>query len=255
MSKQAIEAAFFGSAVATFLLMTVLYRWLTAERRRTMREIRMQAEARGWSFKIRQWMGNPSAFRIEGRTGSGLAWVAKTESAGESDHGWSQKLTFHLRELAGATDFALVPRGKDDLNLKVMATNLSPAWRERITRWSGAFGGAIGFVEEHAEAPAGWPPFDAMYRVLVKPGQNGPVDSRLARQIVEWPAGTVAAKEVVAWRGPFGFHFEVRLPDLANWATVEYAGNLVEEMVRRLPPAEPTETPSGFVDKMIEKMQ
>src|SRR5690348_7071421 len=125
MSKQAIEAAFFGSAVAMFVLMTALYRWLTAGRRRTMKEIRTQAEARGWSFKIRQWMGNPSAFRIEGRTASGLTWVAKTESAGESDHGWSQKLAFHLRELAGATDFALVPRGKDDLNLKVMATNLS----------------------------------------------------------------------------------------------------------------------------------
>lgn len=255
MSRHEIMAAFWGGAVSTLLLMTVLYRWLTAERRRTMREIRRQSEARGWSFKIRQWMGNPSAFRIEGRTASGLAWVAKTESAGESDRGWTQKLAFHFRELAGATDFALMPRGKDDLNLKVMATNVSPVWRERIARWSGAFGGAIGFVEKHAEAPAGWPPFDAAYCVLVKPGQNGPVDSRLARQIVEWPAGAVAAKEVAAWRGPFGFHFEVRLPDLANWATVEHAASLVEEMVKRLPPAEPTPAPSGFVDKMIGKMQ
>ena len=254
MSRHEIMAAFLGGAISTFLLMTGLYRWLTAERRRTMREIRMQAEARGWTFKIRHWMGNPSAFRIEGRTGSGLAWVAKTESAGESDRGWAQKLTFHFRELAGATDFALVPRGKDDANLKQLEA-IPAVWRERIARWSGVFGGAIGFVEKHAEAPAGWPPFDAMYCVLVKAGQNGPVDSRVARQVMEWPAGAVAAKEVAAWRGPFGFHLEMRLPGMANWATVEHAASVVEEIVKRLPPAEPAEAPRGFVDKMIGRME
>ncbi len=254
MSRHEIMAAFLGGGVSTFLLMTLLYRGLTAGRRRTMREIRMQSEARGWIFKIRQWMGNPSAFRMEGRTTSGCEWVAKTESAGESERGWAVKLSFHLRALAGATDFALMPRGKDDANVKELAA-LPAAWKERVAQWSGAFAGAVGFAGEHREAPAGWPPFDAMYCVLVKPGRNVPVGSGLARQIVEWPAESVAAKEVVVWRGPFGFHFEARLPDLANWATMNHAAMLVEEMVKRLPPAEPTEAPSGLVDKIIEKMQ
>lgn len=255
MSRHEIMAAFWVGAVSMFLLMTVLYRGLTAGRRRTMREIRMQAEARGWTFKIRQWMGNPTAFRMEGRTASGLAWVAKTESAAESARGWAQKLVFHVRELAGATDFALVPRGEDDLRVKGMASNVPAAWKERIAQWSGAFAGAIGFAEQHAEAPAGWPPFDAKYSVLVRPGQHGPVDSTLARRIVEWPAEAGAVKEVVSWRGPFGFLFEARLPGMANWATVNYVAGLVEEMVQRLPPAEPTAAPSGFLDKMMEKMQ
>jgi len=50
-----------------------LYVLLTRGRRRAMREIRQGAEGQGWRYRLRHWQGNPTAFRIDGRTHSGLA--------------------------------------------------------------------------------------------------------------------------------------------------------------------------------------
>lgn len=200
-------------------------------------------------------MGNPAAFRIDGRTASGRHWVAKTESAGESERGWTQRLTFNCSELAGGMDFVLTPREARDARMMEAALNLSAEWRERISKLSGAAAEAIGFAQEHADAPAGWPPFDAVYSVLVRSGRKSPVDAALARRIMEWPAAAQTPKAVLAWRGPRGFHVEFRLGAIANWATVEHAVALADALADHLPPAEQAAAPSGIVDRIIQKMQ
>ena len=238
MNKQGILLAFLSGAVGIFALMTMLYVWLTADRRRAMHEIRQQVEMRGWRFRTRHWMGNPTAFRIEGRSAAGWAWVAKTESAGESQQGWTEKLTINVPELAGAFDFVLIPRGPRDPDLAGIVQGVSPAVKDRIAGWSGLTADAMRWAEECADAPTGWPDFDAAYKVMIKPGHGSPLNGAMAQRMQQWPPSAVRAKQVLAWRGPYGLHFEARLPSPANWGTVEHATALADELAGRLPPAE-----------------
>ena len=255
MHRQAIIAAFFGSAVATAGLMTLLYVWLTADRRRVMREIRMQAAARGWAFHLRQWMGNPAAFRIEGRTSAGNVLEIKTAAGGESAQGWSEKLTVNLPELAGRPDFAMFPRGGHDHDFANQVAALTPQFRAKLAKFSSTAVDAISMAEDSAEAPAGWPDFDRDYRVMMRKGKSGPVDSTLARALLEWHQGAVIPKESMAWRGPFGLHYEAHLPGPASWATVAHAVEIAQQLARRLPAAEPAPKPSGMIDGLLAKLQ
>ena len=52
-----------------------LYALLTRRQRRTTRQIRNAASRHGWTYRRRRWQGNPTAFRIDGQTESGLAWT------------------------------------------------------------------------------------------------------------------------------------------------------------------------------------
>src|SRR5260370_41808954 len=78
-----------------------LYALLTRGRRRAMREIRRGAEAQGWRYRLRHWQGNPTAFRIDGKTHSGLSWVMTSGSTRGYDKGWSTVLRLRVPILGG----------------------------------------------------------------------------------------------------------------------------------------------------------
>ena len=96
--------------------------------------------------------------------------------------------------------------------------------------------------------------FDSAYRILTLSQQSNrmPVDQSLAGRIVHWPEASVSPHSILAWRDPFGFHFQARLPGPPNWATVAYLVELTEDLIKRLPPPSPV-APSGVVDRTVAR--
>src|SRR6267154_3659874 len=87
-----------------------LYVLLTRGRRRAMREIRQGAEERGWRYKLRHWQGNPTAFRVEGATRSGLNWIMKSGGTRGYNKNWTTVLGLHVPILGGEMDVTILPR-------------------------------------------------------------------------------------------------------------------------------------------------
>jgi hypothetical protein len=54
-----------------------LYWLLTRRQRAVVAEIRRGAEEREWKFELRRWMGDLTAFRIDGRDRSGEEFHSK----------------------------------------------------------------------------------------------------------------------------------------------------------------------------------
>ena len=231
-----------------------LYALLTRSQRRTMREIRSGAQERGWKYRLRRWQGNPTSFRIDGQTANGVGWVMKSGNSGGYDRGWSTVLSVRFPGLAGATDFAIYPKdGRDSALMAAVAYGFEAATIERFARTSGTLAGAIEFIGKAREQPSHLESFDDAYRISVVPsfGDRTPVDIELAGNILHWPANTVAAHSILAWRDPFGLHLRARLPAPPNWATIKYLLSIGEGLLARLPAAIPVPEPSGAVDKMI----
>jgi len=73
---------------------------------------------RGWRYCLRRWQANPTAFRIDGRTQSGLGWILISGNSGGYDRGWSVRLGLRFPAWAGsrtwpssrATPTVTVPR-------------------------------------------------------------------------------------------------------------------------------------------------
>ena len=241
-------AVFFGGTFG-------LYALLTRERRRVMREIRSGAEALGWRYHLRRWQGNPTAFRIEGTTHGGLSWVMTSGSTMGRDKGWTVVVGLSVAVLGGEVDLALVPRDKAHRGAK-LGTPLPPKVDARVAAFSGTIASALEFFQRAEERPSGLAEFDAAYEVLVRREQfmEGPVDEALARKILSWPAETVAAHSMLAWRDAFGFHVQARLPGPPNWSTVSYMASLAEELCARVPAGVKSAVPPTFVDRAIEKI-
>ncbi|HMA00648.1 MAG TPA: hypothetical protein VKP66_22110 [Steroidobacteraceae bacterium] len=234
-----------------------LYALMTRARRRMMREIRLGARERGWQFHIRRWMGDPTSFRIEGQTPGGLGFVLKTAGAGETIRDWSVRLTLRVPSLAGEMDVAVFPREEKDRGALQIAASFPSALKDRVATWSGTAAGAIGFLGEAKEMPAGESTFDAAYRVLALAKRMGraPVDSSLAQRMLKWPEDAVAVHSVLLWRDSFGLHFDARLLAPANWSSVAYAVALAEQLIGRLPAPEGATAPSGVVDRLLSHLQ
>src|SRR5579862_5123363 len=126
-----------------------LYALLTAGRRRTMREIRVGASQRRWRFRLRHWTGDPTSFRIDGRTHSGLDWILKTIGAGSetSRPPWNVQLGVRFPALAGKVDFAILPREPGDRGTGLPASGLSAAVQAKVAAFSPTLGSAIDFFD------------------------------------------------------------------------------------------------------------
>ena len=218
-----------GLATVVLGLPLGLYALLTRGRRRTMREIRAAAAGRGWNYRPRRWQGNPTAFRIDGQTRAGLAWILTSGNTAGYDRGWSVQLTLRFPTLAGEPDFAVSPRsaplGQLLPDLQEMSTGLSA--------------------------------FDAGYRVLVSQRRfsQPPVDAALATRILQWPADAITPHSVLAWRDPIDLQLQVRLPAPPNWATIAYAVALAEDLSGRLPPPLVPAVPPGFYSRLFGRIR
>jgi hypothetical protein len=220
-----------GMAVICLGVPIGLYSLFTIGQRTTTREIRREAAKRGWSYKKRPWN-----FRIEGPSDagialSGLAWVMTSSNSGESEMRWSSELNVHFPALAGETDVVIWPRDGKPLP----AVALAPAIEARIVKLSRTAGGALQFLRDAHEAPSGVADFDAAYEIRVRPSGPSPIDAALARRILTPPSEAVAPRAVVAWRDPFGFHFNARLPGPPNWATVAWLVDVAVDCAAKLP--------------------
>jgi hypothetical protein len=192
-----------------------LYALMTRGQRRTIREICVRAREQGWEYGLRRWQGNPAAFRIEGRTRSGLAWIMTTENASDTQRRWAVDLRLRFPTLGGEPDLTIQPRACEDLGPL-------PA--------------------DAREQPAGHPAFDAAYQVMASPRwiARPPIDSGFAGRLLHWPADAVQPRALLAWRDRDAFQFHAGLPAPPNWATVSHLAALAEELTARLPaPVQP----------------
>jgi hypothetical protein len=244
-----------------------LYALLTRRQRQNMRQIRAAASDRGWQYRLRRWQGNPTAFRIDGRTQSGLAWVLTSGNTRGYDRGWSVETKLRIPVLGGELDLAMLPRdsaapgpASKPASFQAIppATELAiePAVEARVAAFSGTAAGAIHFFQESREAPSGDANFDSAYRVLtLSPNASHPlVDAELAKRMLRWPADAITPHSLLAWRDPFGFHFLARLPAPPNWPTVSYFTSLAEEFSACVPAPEISRGPVGVVDRIAARI-
>ena len=232
-----------------------LYALLTGGQRRTMREIRAAASGRGWRYRIRHWQGNPTAFRIDGQTRSGLNWILTSGDTSSYDRGWSVRLGLRIPALGGEVDFAILPRDSDGRDFALAGSAVPPGVENRLAALSGAAASAIGFFRDAREFQSGLSAFDAAYHILALPRHisHPPVDPALAGRFLSWPADAIAPHSVLAWRDPFGFHIHARLPGTPNQATVTYFVALAEDFCARIPAPAMSPAPSGFVDRLVAR--
>ena len=249
-----LTLAIAGIAIGIVLLIG-LHLLFTRGRRRTMREIRQNAEARGWRYKLRRWQGNPTAFLIEGTTHTGLNWVMKSGVTRGYDKGWTNVLGLRIPIQGGEVDFAILPRDASKTS-SAATTAITPAVEARVAKFSGALASGLDFFRHAQELPSGVAEFDAAYRILALPTQfaNSPVDSSLAGRILHWPADSVAPHSVLAWRDAFGFCMDARLPGPANWNTISYLASLAEDLSARLPAPIRSGAAPTMLDRLVGKI-
>lgn len=215
-----------------------LYALLTRVQRRVTREIRSAARQQGWSYRRRRWIGDPTAFRIEGRAASGLMWITTSEPAGGYDQGWTVRLGVRFPALGGKEDFALDPREPRTPIAAASASAISKSMDSRIAAFSQVLADEMEFHREGGELLSGVPAFDATYRILGLPSQlrASPVTPALAARMLNWPGEAVQPHSMLSWRDPFGFHFQARLPGPPNWAAVYQVVSIAEELASLMPP-------------------
>ena len=230
------------------------YALLTRGRRRIMAEIRVGAAERGWEFHLLRWQGDPTAFRLDGQGTSG-SWTVKSSSTSGNDRGWSVRMEMSFPHLAGKSDFALFPRDPEGGGGRHPLSRVPLGFEARFASLSRLTANEADFLRIAQEISSGCPAFDGSYQVLVIPGRElqGVVDRKLAERLLQWPEGTVKPHSLLAWRDPFGVHFQARLAYQPNWAAVTYLISAGEEICSRLPPPVPVACPQpeGAVDRLI----
>ena len=112
---KAIPPLLLLAAMATVVLglPIALYAFFTSDQRRATRDIRRGAAERGWHYRRDRWQGNPTAFQIDGRTDSGIAWSLTSGNSSRYDRGWTAQLKLRVPALGGDTDLALLPRADE----------------------------------------------------------------------------------------------------------------------------------------------
>lgn len=242
----ALVAVFFGVTIGVYSLMT-------RKQRETTREIRDAAEARGWRYRVRRWQGNPAAFQIEGRTGSGMNWILTSGNSNNNQRQWAALLSLRIPMLAGGVDFGIVPRDAQWSGGQMGRVAIPAVAEERIAAFSGTAASALEFLREAQEMPSSVAEFDAAYRILALPEKTGHtlVEASLAEKILRWPAGGAALHSFLAWRDPFGLHCQARLSGPPDWATVTYFLAAAEQLSARIPASSSSPERRGVVDRLV----
>jgi hypothetical protein len=160
-----------------------------------------------------------------------MSWIMTSGNSREGEMRWSCELDLHFPALGGETDIAILPRDGKPLPTTV----LPPGVEVHIAQLSGTLDGAVRFLREAHEVRSGVADFDALYEVRARQTSYPPVDAALAGRILHWPADAVAPQSMVAWRDPFGFNCNVRLPGPPNWATVDWLAGVGSDCAARLP--------------------
>jgi hypothetical protein len=220
-----------------------------------MREIKEAASQRGWNYRLRRWLGDPTAFRIDGWTHSGLTWILETEATSDYHRGWTVLLGLRFPSLAGEVDLAVFPRDSDGRGSALLSPPLSPDVQAKVAAFSGTAASAAGFFRDAQALPSGFPAFDAAYQIMARPERvlQTPIDVALAERLLRWPADAIAPHSVLAWRDPFGLHFQARMPEPPNWASLAYFLSLAEDFSARLPAPAPSPSPRGILDRIVAR--
>ena len=244
-----VVVALFGTVLG---LPFGLYALLTRGRRRAIGQIRREASLRGWQFGVRRWQGNPSAFRIRGRSSSGLDWILTSGGAADANQGWSVLLAVRVPALAGEMDLAILPRDAAGAAAQVLRAGLSHEFQDRIASVSGTLANAIGFSESAQEVPSGFSDFDAAYKVLILPTriERSPINAERARRLLNWPPDALSPHSILIWRDSFGLHVQARLRATPTWPTISYLVGLVEQLCAQLPASATRPEPKGVVDRL-----
>jgi len=232
-----------------------LYLLLTRSQRRRTRDIRAGARERGWRYRIRHWQGNPTAFRIDGQTPSGVAWILTSTDSRGYERGWSVRLSLRFPALGGETDIAVVSRTGDSRFHEILGPGMPANAAARLAGFSGVLASAVEFLRRAHELPSGHAAFDAAYQVLALTQRtNQPlVDTTMARRFLEWPAAAVTPHSFLAWRDAFAFHLQAMLPEQANWPAVAYFVSIAEDWVARIPPPSVPAARRTFVDRLAAR--
>jgi hypothetical protein len=203
-----------GAVAAMVGLQVVVYRLMTRQQRRLLREIQRSVDRHMCRFSAQHRLGDPAAFRIDGETFSQLPWSLQSGEAVGKGPGWGYLLDLTFSSLGGALDLAVLPRNRGDFFGK--ADLRPPAARE---------------------FPSGQPDFDTAYEVLATaaPVSAPPLNPAVAKRFVAWPEQTIAPQSVLAWRDPAGCHLRVHLAKMPNWATIEYLLLVGEDFCSCLP--------------------
>lgn len=245
------------SAFVLFLgMFSGLYAWLTKTRRRTMREIRTGAAARGWRYRLRRWQGDPTAFRIDGQTDNGLTWILKSIGTSGYDRGWCVRLGLQFPTLAGRADLSILPRDAARRGSTQIESDILPALADRVAKFSQVAAETNGLLQAGREFPSGLPAFDRAYQTLVLPERlaQSPVDAALADRILHWPEDTITPHSLLVWRDPAGLHFQARLPAPPTWTTVCYFLTLAGDLCLRLPAPDVPVTEPTIADRLIARV-
>lgn len=225
-------AAFFGTLIVL----------LTRGQRRLKREIRQGARRNGWSYRRRHWQGSSIDFHLEGRTRAGLHWIINSGSMDlktrtGADHP-VQTLTFHVPELGGEVDLAVMPKKDGMETVASLAHGIPGGMLAGLARFSSNAADAMEFLRGAQESPLGRKAFDDAFQVLVKAGSSAKplITPAIADPFLQWPPQCAAPHSVLAWRDGAGLHLQVRLPSQPTWNHVEHLQVLGEDLCAALPP-------------------
>jgi len=232
------------------------YALLTRRQRHAMNEIRSRAAERGWRFRRPLWSTNPTEFRVDGRSRSGLAWILESVGTRGYDKDWVVRLALRFPALGGAADVAVLPRDEGTHGPILARGPLPPETRQTVARFSGTLAGAVAFHANAREVATGLPAFDTAYQVMVLPELvRAPlVDRALAERLLTWPAGAIPPHSVLAWRDPGGFHLQVRLSMPPNWTTIAHTVAVAEEFSLRIPAPQAAPASQRLLDRLIARL-
>lgn len=161
----------------------------------------------------------------------------------------------HLSGLAGEMDFLLLPAAKGRGGVEAIGTSVSAQIQQTLARYSVAAGSAVEFFRDAAPVRCGQDAFDEVYQVRVTPERIAvcPIDTSLAKKILEWPNDATVPKEILAWRDPFGLHLSAHLPGPPNWSAIAHFLTIADELCARLPERISTAAPTKLGDHILSR--
>src|SRR5207245_6442073 len=109
---------------------------------------------RGWRYRLLRWQGNPTAFRIDGRTRTGVAWILTSGNTRGYDRGWVVGLNLRFPTLGGEADLTVQPRDDQGQGATLLGPGIPPGIESRVAAFSGTLANTIGFYRDAQAVPS-----------------------------------------------------------------------------------------------------